>query len=185
MSALPGVRCPWCAKEQAANANLALVGVAVQHDDESWRVRAISERGVSDREWMVDEVVDFVPSTTFVVEGESAVVIIEPDFIDDWALIADEAGNALVDARDRLDLAMRAAEIVGRCAAEDGISEVEVALRGGGARRHARAVRGHQQGASGGHERGVHCPAGGRRPHDGAPRPGQVVSAPAGWSRVA
>ncbi len=131
MSALPGVRCVWCAKEQPANANLALVGVAVQHDDESWRVRAISERGVSDREWMVDEVVDFVPSTTFVVEGEGAVVIIEPEYIDDWALIADEAGKALADARDRLDLAMRAAEIVTRCAIEDGISEVEVARRVG------------------------------------------------------
>lgn len=131
MSTLPGVRCPWCAKEQPANANLALVGVAVQYDDESWRVRAISERGVSDREWMVDEVVDFVPSTTFVVEGEGAVVIIEPEYIDDWALIADEAGKALADARDRLDLAMRAAEIVTRCAVEDGISEVEVARRVG------------------------------------------------------
>jgi len=131
MSALPAVRCPWCAKEQPANANLALVGVAVQYDDEAWQVRAISERGVSDREWMVDEVVDFVPSTTFVVEGEGAVVIIEPDYIDDWQLIAHEAGKALADARERLNFAMRAAEIVVRCAVEDGISEVEVARRVG------------------------------------------------------
>jgi len=131
MSALPAVRCPWCAKEQPANANLALVGVATQYDDESWRVRAISERGVSDREWLVDEVADFVPTTTFVVEGEGAVVIIEPEYIDDWALIADEAGKALADARERLDLATRAAEIVVRCAIEDTMSEVEVARRVG------------------------------------------------------
>jgi hypothetical protein len=70
MSALPAVRCVWCAKDQPANANLALVGAAVQCEDKWWSVRRINEYGVGENEWLVEEVVDFVPSTTFVVEGE-------------------------------------------------------------------------------------------------------------------
>jgi len=132
MSALPGVRCPWCAKEQPANANLALVGVATRDHEGAWLVRAISERGVSDREWIVDDVAEFVAADTVVVEGEGASVIIESgEFVDDWQLIADEAGKALADARQRLDLAMKAAELVARCAIDDGLSEVDVARRVG------------------------------------------------------
>jgi hypothetical protein len=132
VSALPGVGCPWCAKEQPANANLALCGVATRDPEGAWLVRAISERGVSDREWIVDDVAQFVAADTVVVEGEGASVIIEAgEFVDDWKLIADEAGKALADARQRLDLAMKAAELVARCAIDDGLSEVELARRVG------------------------------------------------------
>lgn len=120
MSALPGVRCTWCAKEQPANANLALVGVAVQYEDESWRVHAISQNGISDREWMVEDVAEFVDAEAVIVKGEGSVVIIDPAYVNDWELIVTEAGMALMLAREQLDFAMRAAEIVASRAVGNG-----------------------------------------------------------------
>lgn len=127
---LPATRCIICTAPQPANAHAWLTGIAVRDDTtQAWSVRALTEYGVGDREWITDDPAPLTEGDTLVEDGDAVLIVDQRMSDDDWPTVCDEVAKDIADARERLAMAMRAAEIVGRCAVDAGFSESDTARR--------------------------------------------------------